>query len=91
MQCSCSVHAVYDCTYTVKTVRLVGLCNVMCMVYCMGSVHSKYTAGTAVDLQCTLYYTAGTLHFGLGMVNTGTTLLHACSRLLRARPLSVIF
>ncbi len=37
------------------------------MVYCMGSVHSRYTAGTAVDLQCTLHYTAGTLHFGLGL------------------------
>ncbi len=31
-----------------------------------GSVHSSYTARTAVDLQCTLHYTAGTLHFGLG-------------------------
>ena len=42
------------------------------MVYCMGSVHSSYTAQTAVDLQCTLHYTAGTLHFGLGlMVNLG--------------------
>ncbi len=44
------------------------LCSLKCMVYCIviGSVHSSYTPQNAVDLQCTLHYTAGTLRFSLG-------------------------
>ncbi len=32
-------------------------------------VHSSYTVRVAVYLQCTLHYTSGTLHFGLGCGN----------------------
>ncbi len=47
-------------------------CSLQCTVYCIGSVHSSYNARTAVNLQCTLHYTAGTLHFGLGYYRTST-------------------
>ncbi len=41
-------------------------CSLQCIVYCMDSVHSSYSARVAVYMQCTLRYTAGTLHLGLG-------------------------
>ena len=58
VQCSCSVQAVY----TVH--RLHRLCSVDCSV--LYTAREVYTPATLLGLQCTLLYTAGTLHFGLG-------------------------
>ncbi len=79
-----SVHTVYqeckssvwlhtgclDCAvYTATTLhRLKCTYSVPHAVCCTGSVHSSYTARIAVDLECTLHYTTGTLQFGLGGV-----------------------
>ena len=74
-QCQCSVHCSVQCIRSkiTKSEQCRGSvhCRLQCIVDCMVSVHSSYTVSLAVYLQCTLPYTAGTLHFGLGYFTTG--------------------